>query len=198
MPVRDNGIARADFVITVNGFTACHHNAVVEKGPALCNNQVVHPIHFIDMRRFNIFCMAPFPIPDDFPLSLKPVSYTHLDVYKRQVFNVIMGERYKMVTKEFKGLVRGEYGRTPVKIDPEFRKKIIGDAEPIDCRPADLLEPELDKLRAECADWMEQEEDVLSYAQFGQVAVKFFENRRNKKLGIDSAHADAASQVHPV
>lgn len=67
------------------------------------------------------------------------------------VFNVIMGERYKMVTKEFKGIVRGEYGRTPVPIDPEFRKKIIGDDTPIDCRPADLLEPELDKLKKECA-----------------------------------------------
>ena len=65
------------------------------------------------------------------------------------VFNVIMGERYKMVTKEFKGIVRGEYGRTPVPIDPEFRKKIIGDDTPIDCRPADLLEPELDKLKKE-------------------------------------------------
>ena len=87
------------------------------------------------------------------------------------VFNVIMGERYKMVTKEFKGIVRGEYGRTPVPIDPEFRKKIIGDDTPIDCRPADLLEPELDKLKKECAEWTEQEEDVLSYAQFGQFAV---------------------------
>lgn len=126
------------------------------------------------------------------------VTPTSQIVGTQAVFNVIMGERYKMVTKEFKGLVRGEYGQTPVKIDPEFRKKIIGDAEPIDCRPADLLEPELDKLRAECADWAEQEEDVLSYAQFGQVALKFFENRRNKKLGIDSAHADKANQVHPV
>lgn len=126
------------------------------------------------------------------------VTPTSQIVGTQAVFNVIMGERYKMVTKEFKGLVRGEYGKTPVKIDPKFRKRIIGDAEPIDCRPADLLEPELDKLRAECADWTEQEEDVLSYAQFGQVATKFFENRRNKKLGIDSAHADAASKVHPV
>ena len=76
------------------------------------------------------------------------------------VFNVIMGERYKTVTKEFKGLVRGEYGKTPVPIDPDFRKKIIGDAEPIDCRPADLIKPELDTLRKECAEWIEQEEDV--------------------------------------
>ena len=114
------------------------------------------------------------------------------------VFNVIMGERYKMVTKEFKGIVRGEYGRTPVPIDPEFRKKIIGDDTPIDCRPADLLEPELDKLKKECAEWTEQEEDVLSYAQFGQVAVKFFENRRNAKFGIDGALSDSEKQIHPV
>jgi oxaloacetate decarboxylase alpha subunit len=114
------------------------------------------------------------------------------------VFNVLTGERYKTVTKEFKGVVRGEYGKTPVPIDPEFRKKIIGDAEPIDCRPADLLKPELDKLREECAEWIEQEEDVLSYAQFGQVAVKFFEKRRNAKYGIDGKHGDAETQVHPV
>ena len=115
------------------------------------------------------------------------------------VYNVIMGERYKMVTKEFKGLVRGEYGRTPAKIDPAFRKKIIGDEKPIDCRPADLLEPELDKIRAEIPpQFIEQEEDVLSYAQFGAVALKFFENRRNKRYGVDADHADMESKVHPV
>ena len=114
------------------------------------------------------------------------------------VFNVIMGERYKMVTKEFKGLVRGEYGKTAVPIDPAFRKSIIGDEEPIDCRPADLLQPELDKLRSEISEYIEQEEDVLSYAQFGQVALKFFENRRNKKYGIDSDHVDMKNKVHPV
>ncbi len=114
------------------------------------------------------------------------------------VFNIINGERYKMVTKEFKGLVRGEYGKTPLPIDPEFRKKIIGDAEPIDCRPADLLEPELDKIREEAAQWIEQEEDVLSYAQFGQVAVKFFEQRNNKKYKVDAEHADSVAGVHPI
>lgn len=114
------------------------------------------------------------------------------------VFNVIMGERYKTVTKEFKGIVRGEYGQTPVPIDPEFRKKIIGDEEPINCRPADRIAPELDKLRKECAEWIEQEEDVLSYAQFGQVAVKFFENRRNAKYNLDGKHGDAENGVHPV
>lgn len=114
------------------------------------------------------------------------------------VFNVIGGERYKMVTKEFKGLVRGEYGSTPVPIKPEFVKKIIGDEEQITCRPADRLEPELDKMRAEVAEWYEQEEDVLTYAQFGQVAVKFFEKRRNKKYHIDGEHLNEEEKVHPV
>ncbi len=130
-----------------------------------------------------------------FPPLVTPSSQI---VGTQAVFNVIMGERYKMVTKEFKGLVRGEYGQTPVPIDPDFRKKIIGDESPIDCRPADLIEPELEKLRKECAEWTEQEEDVLSYAQFGQVAVKFFEARRNAKFGLDGKHGDAANQVHPV
>lgn len=114
------------------------------------------------------------------------------------VFNVINGERYKMVTKEFKGLIRGEYGATPVPIDPEFREKIIGDEQPIECRPADLLAPELDKLRSEMSEWYMQEEDVLSYAQFGQVAVKFFEKRRNETYGLDGAHMDVEKGVHPV
>ncbi len=114
------------------------------------------------------------------------------------VFNIIAGERYKTVTKEFKGLVRGEYGKTPVPIDPDFRRSIIGDEEPVECRPADLLKPELETLRAECARWTEQEEDVLSYAQFGNVAVKFFEKRANRKYGVDAPHADRAAGVHPV
>ena len=81
------------------------------------------------------------------------VTPTSQIIGTQAVFNVITGERYKTVTKEFKGVVRGEYGKTPVPIDPEFRKKIIGDAEPIDCRPADLLKPELDTIREECAEW---------------------------------------------
>jgi len=126
------------------------------------------------------------------------VTPTSQIVGTQAVFNVITGERYKTVTKEFKGVVRGEYGKTPAPIDPEFRKKIIGNDEPIDCRPADMLKPELSKLREECAEWIEQEEDVLSYAQFGQVATKFFEARRNAKYNIDANHADFENKVHPV
>ena len=126
------------------------------------------------------------------------VTPTSQIVGTQAVFNVITGERYKMVTNEFKGIVKGEYGTTPTPIDPEFVQKIIGDEQPITCRPADLIEPELDKLREECRQWSEQEEDVLSYAQFGQVAVKFFEQRNAAKYGVDAAHADTENKVHPV
>ena len=114
------------------------------------------------------------------------------------VFNIIGGERYKMVTKEFKGLVKGEYGQTPMPIDPDFVKKIIGDEEPITCRPADNIAPELDNIRAQAADYIEQDEDVLSYALFEQVATKFFETRRAEKLGIDLENSDSKNKVHPV
>ncbi|MCH5324160.1 MAG: oxaloacetate decarboxylase subunit alpha [Eubacterium sp.] len=126
------------------------------------------------------------------------VTPTSQIVGTQAVFNVITGERYKMVTKEFKDIVKGNYGKTPAPIDPEFRKKILGDEEPIDCRPADLIEPELEKLKAEAAKWTQQEEDVLSYAMFGQVAEKFFEKRKDKQLGIDAEHADKTNKVMPV
>ena len=126
------------------------------------------------------------------------VTPTSQIVGTQAVFNVIMGERYKMCNDQFKGLVAGKYGTTPVPIDPEFRKKIIGDEPALDCRPADLLEPELDKLRAEIPEWIEQEEDVLSYAQFPKVALDFFKKRRDKKIGIDSKNADLENKIHAV
>lgn len=126
------------------------------------------------------------------------VTPTSQIVGTQAVFNVILGERYKMCNDQFKDLVAGMYGKTPVEIDPEFRKKIIGDREPVTCRPADRIEPELDKLRKECAQWIEQEEDVLSYAMFPKVAPGFFEKRKEEKYGIDGKHADAANKVHPV
>ena len=119
-------------------------------------------------------------------------------VGSQAVFNIIGGERYKMVTKEFKGVVRGEYGRTPVEISPEFRKKIIGDEKPITERPADNIPPELDKLREAVKPWAIQDEDVLSYALFEQVAVKFFESRKAKMYGLDSQNADFENKVHNV
>ena len=126
------------------------------------------------------------------------VTPTSQIVGTQAVFNVILGERYKMVTKEFKGLVHGDYGKTPAPISEEFTKRILGDEKPITCRFADTLEPEMDKLRQEAAKYVVQEEDVLTYAMFPQVAPKFFEKRNNKMAGVDGDHVDFANKSHPV
>ncbi len=126
------------------------------------------------------------------------VTPTSQIVGTQAVLNVIMGERYKMVSKETKGIVKGEYGKTPVPISDEFRKQIIGDEEPITCRPADLMKPELADLKKKCAEWIEQDEDVLSYALFDQVATKYFEYRQAEKYKIDPDMADRELKVHPV
>ena len=114
------------------------------------------------------------------------------------VLNVITGERYKMVPKESKGLVKGEYGKTPAPIPEEIKKHILGNEESITQRPADFIEPELDKIRETIREYIEQDEDVLSYALFPQVAEEFFKYRRAKKYGIDGNMVDFDAQTHPV
>ncbi|MBR0359591.1 MAG: oxaloacetate decarboxylase subunit alpha [Clostridia bacterium] len=114
------------------------------------------------------------------------------------VLNVLMGERYKMVSKETKALVRGEYGKCPGEIDPELVKKIIGDDERITCRPADKLEPEFVNMSKACAEWIRQDEDILSYALFDQVAVKYFQYREAHLDEIDNDWVDRDNQVYPV
>lgn len=126
------------------------------------------------------------------------VTPTSQIVGTQAVFNVIAGERYKMVTKESKGLLRGEYGRLPAPVNEEVRKKCIGDAPVITHRPADDIPPEYDKYKAEIKDIMEQEEDVLSYALFPQVAMKFFEKRREEKYGLNKELMDQKENIHPV
>lgn len=130
-----------------------------------------------------------------FPPLVTPTSQI---VGTQAVLNVLMGERYKMITKETKGIVRGEYGKTPVPIKDEIVKKIIGDEKRITCRPADLLEPELDSMRNKMKEYLEQDEDVLSYALFDQVAVKFFEQRRAAKYKIDKDMVNMEEMTHPV
>ena len=105
------------------------------------------------------------------------VTPTSQIVGTQAVLNVINGERYKVFTKESKALLRGEYGSLPAPVNEEVRRKALGDAEVITCRPADLLKPELESYREEIKDHIRQEEDVLSYALFPQVALKFFEAR---------------------
>lgn len=114
------------------------------------------------------------------------------------VLNVLAGERYKMVTKESKALLSGEYGQTAKPFNPEVQKKVIGDKKPITCRPADLLEPELSKIESEIAEWKEQDEDVLSYALFPQVAIDFFKYRKAQKTGVDLTTADTKNKAYPV
>lgn len=115
------------------------------------------------------------------------------------VLNVLAGERYKMVTKEFKGLLRGEYGKLPAEPDTSVVKKCIGNEQRITCRPADLLEQgEYEKFKAEISEYIEQEEDVLSYAVFGQVALNFFKWRKARKDGIDKDLASNGDRVYPV
>ena len=105
------------------------------------------------------------------------VTPTSQIVGSQSVLNVLSGERYKVFTKESKGLLKGEYGKLPGEVNEEVRKKAIGDEEVITCRPADLISPELEKYKEETKGIAKCEEDVLSYALFPKVATDFFEKR---------------------
>ncbi len=127
------------------------------------------------------------------------VTPTSQIVGTQAVNNVLFAEdgRYSRVTKEFKGLVRGEYGKCPAAVSDDFRRKIIGDEEVIDYRPADKIAPEIDNLRQRVAPYEEQDEDLLSLALFEQVAIKYFEWRKQQKYNLDT-NADAKAGIHAV
>lgn len=114
------------------------------------------------------------------------------------VMNVITGERYKMVTKETKDLFAGKYGKLPLPVNEEVAKKVLGNAERITCRPADLLKPEYEEVKKKVIElgYYEKEEDVLSYAVFEQVAENFFKWRAAHKDGVDKDLAKTG--VYPV
>lgn len=114
------------------------------------------------------------------------------------VLNVLSGERYKMVTKEFKNLLKGEYGKLPAEPDAEVVKKVVGDEKIITCRPADLIAPEYEKYKSEMKEYYTQEEDVLSYALFNEVAVNFFKWRMANKQAVDKDMAENKDGVYPV
>ena len=114
------------------------------------------------------------------------------------VLNVLMGERYKMITKESKALLHGEYGQTVKPFNSEVQKKACGDETPITCRPADLLKPELKEMEKEVARYKQQDEDVLSYALFPQVAVDFFKYREAQQEKVDPTRADTKAGAYPV
>lgn len=114
------------------------------------------------------------------------------------VLNVLQGERYKMVTKESKKVLSGEFGQTVKPFNPEVQKKCIGDTKPITCRPADLLKPQLAEYEKEIAQWKQQDEDVLSYALFPQVATEFFKYRQAQQEKVDVTAADTENKAYPV
>lgn len=129
-----------------------------------------------------------------FPPLVTPTSQI---VGTQAVLNVVAGERYKMVTKESKALLRGEYGSLPAPVNEDVRKICIGDDAVITHRPADDIAPELDSYREAIKEYIEQEEDILSYALFPQVAPKFFEFRRAQKYGVDASTLDKKNMIHP-
>ncbi len=114
------------------------------------------------------------------------------------VFNVLMGERYKMATDQTKDVLRGKYGQTVKPMNPEVIEKVIPGEERITCRPADLIGNEMEKLEAEMAEWKQQDEDVLSYALFPQVAVDFFKYRQAQQEKVDPTMADGKNGAYPV
>lgn len=126
------------------------------------------------------------------------VTPTSQIVGTQAVLNVLAGERYKMVTKESKALLRGEYGQLPAPVNEEIRKQIIGDAPIITHRPADDLQPEMEQYREEIKDYIEQEEDVLSYALFPQVATNFFKQRKAQQQAATPPAGDYVAWVQPV
>jgi len=116
------------------------------------------------------------------------------------VMNIVAGERYKMTPNEFKDVVRGKYGATTIPITDEFAEKILGDEAKhrITHRPADDLEPELEKAKKEFAEYIEQPEDILTGAMFPGPAIEYFKFRQAQKYGVDSTLLDTEDRVHPV
>ncbi len=114
------------------------------------------------------------------------------------VLNVLQGERYKMITKETRKILHGDFGKTIKPFNPEVQKKAIGDEKPITCRPADLIAPQLPQFEKEVAPYRQQDEDVLSYALFPQVALDFFKYREAQQKKVDVTAADTENKAYPV
>jgi len=126
------------------------------------------------------------------------VTPTSQIVGTQAVLNVLSGERYKMITKESKAVLRGEYGKLPAEPDKDVIAKVIGDEKRITYRPADDIKPEYEKYKSEITEYIQQEEDVLSYAVFNQVAINFFKWRIANKDGIDKDLINNKDRVYPV
>lgn len=130
-----------------------------------------------------------------YPPLVTPMSQM---VGTQAVFNVILGERYKMVPSEIKNYVKGLYGKPTIPISKDIIKKIIGNEEIYTGRPADQLKPEYNNYRNEIKEYIEQEEDILSYALFPQVALKYFQYRQAEKYKIDNTLVDKDQKTYPI
>lgn len=142
-----------------------------------------------------------YDVLDEIPKVRADMGYPPLVTPSSQIvgtqatLNVVMGERYKVIPEEVKQYVRGYYGRPPAPINPELKKKAIGDEEPIICRPAEMLSPGWEKAKTEIGSLAKSEEDVLSYALFPQVAKPFFERRSTGMGGKEEIAAAIAAML---
>ena len=127
-----------------------------------------------------------------YPPLVTPLSQM---VGTQALFNVLTGERYKLVPKEIKDYVKGLYGKAPAQIDEEIKKKIIGDDEVITVRPADLIAPEFEAMKKEAGELAKTDEDVLAYALFPQVAPKFLESKYNECATTEEVDENAIQYI---
>lgn len=130
-----------------------------------------------------------------YPPLVTPMSQM---VGTQAVMNVVMDSRYKMVPKEIKDYIKGYYGRPPAAVDEEVKKLAIGEEEVIDCRPADLIPPQFERIKQEIKEYASSDEDVLSYALFPETAEKFLKNRWAKKYKIETGLYNEQDMTHPV
>ena len=139
----------------------------------------------------------------EIPLVRKDLGYiplvtpTSQIVGTQAVLNVMTGQRYKSITNEVKNYFLGQYGKAPSAVNPEVKKLAIGDAVPITCRPADLLEPEMVRLTSESERFAQSEEDVLTFAMFPDIGKTFLQARSTGSLEpevlLDKASMNASA-----
>ena len=130
-------------------------------------------------------------------LNYPPLAFPISEIITVQAYrNVNSSERYETLSEDFKNLVLGKYGKLPASPSPGFMTEICGDEPLVLVRPADLLEPEYDRMREYTAPWLEQEEDILTYAIYHGIAIAFFEKRKSKKYAIDMPHAHKDKGIH--
>ena len=130
-------------------------------------------------------------------LSFPPLAYPVSEIIAVQAYrNIYSEKRYETFSDDFKNLVLGKFGKLPASPSPDFVKDICGDEPMVLVRPADLLEPEYDRIREYTAPWLEQEEDILTYALFHGIAIHYFEKRKAKKYAIDMPHAHKDKGIH--